>query len=65
MPGQRHHRIDVRGNSPPWSRDQRLRAGVQISRARVVAQSRPQMQHLIERRRRQRLDVGKRAMKRS
>ncbi len=44
---------------PAVLRDQRLRAGAQIARSRVIPQPRPQMQHLIQGRRRERLHVGK------
>ena len=59
MPGSAVSCLDVRGNSPPCRVDQRLRAGVQMPRPRVVPEPGPQMQHLIERRRCEGVERGK------
>ena len=57
--GQRHHRLEARREIPAVLLTAPSRAGLQVARPRVIAQARPQMQHLVLRRRGERLEVGK------
>ena len=56
MPGSFCSSATVDGNLPPWSSATALRAFVQVARAAVVAKPRPGGEHVVERRRGQRLD---------
>ena len=47
------------GNAPPCARDDGPRAGVQVAGAGVIAEPLPGMQHLVERGRGQRANIGK------
>ena len=47
----------VSGNRPPCCAGHRLRAGMQVARAGVIAEPGPGLEHVVERRRGQRVDI--------
>ena len=57
MPGSARKPSSVSGNRPPCCSATALRAGVQIARAGVIAEPGPGLQHVVERRRGERLHI--------
>ena len=56
MPGSVRNASSVVGKTAAMPLDHRLRAGMQVAGARVIAEPGPCAQHVVERRRRQRVD---------
>ncbi len=52
MPGSLRRPSSVSGNTPPWSRSTATRAGMEVARARIVAEPGLHPQHVVLRRRR-------------
>ena len=57
--GQRHHLVECRWKLAAVALHEHLRRALQVAGARVVAEPGPQVQHFVERRRRELAHVGK------